>query len=257
MPCASVLFRAAATLPAGVIDALLTFKSHGNRVGALLLRNMPIDPDLPPTPTDGRSSAEKQTMTSENALLTVMSVVGHVIAYAAEKEGVLVQEVTPVRGMEQRQENSGSVRFHLHTENAFHAFPPDYVGLVCLRPDPGGGARTMICPAAAAVSRLGARTIDTLRRPVYSLRPPSSFPSTAPVLHRAPIISGPATEPFLRVDFYNTVAPDSAGADALAELRDIMEDAALTVSMRLGDLLITDNMTAAQPSPAMRVQPVG
>jgi L-asparagine oxygenase len=248
----AAMWSVAAHAPDRLIDCLLAFRRHGTRTGRVFIRNLPTDPVLPPTPEDGRRPAAKRTQVSESVLLTLMSVVGDVMSYTAEKSGTFVQEVTPIRGRDGRQENSGSVAFDLHTENAFHQFPPDYVGLYCLRADGAGGGRSILSSLRIAAPRLSAEAAASLRRPVFTVRPPSSFPSATAPLVASPVFAGPVEDPTLRIDFHHSAAPDAAAARVLNELRDALVDSVVTIDLVPGDVIIIDNVVAAHGRTAFR-----
>lgn len=129
-------------LPIGLTGPLLSFRRRPNPNGCLIIRNLPTDPELPQTPVDGRPAPEKKSWFSEYSLLLCMLYLGEPVSFLDEKEGVLIQDICPVKGQEKKQENVGSCYLEFHTEDGFHPYKPDYVGLVCLRPDHEGMART-------------------------------------------------------------------------------------------------------------------
>ncbi len=49
-----------------LVKALISFRRTPNPYGTLLIRNLPTDPQLPPTPLDGRFCAEKHSFFSVN-----------------------------------------------------------------------------------------------------------------------------------------------------------------------------------------------
>ena len=68
---------------------------------AFLVRNMPTDPELPPTPADGRAPPAKRTFVSEAGLVGLTLLKGGVVfGSATEKEGALVHQArTPPAGL--------------------------------------------------------------------------------------------------------------------------------------------------------------
>ena len=56
----------------------------------------------------------------------------------------------------------------LHVDYLAHESPPRYIGLVCLRPDPGGGGRTILARFRDAVATLGADERASLREQVFN-----------------------------------------------------------------------------------------
>ncbi|MBO8192286.1 TauD/TfdA family dioxygenase [Streptomyces oryzae] len=234
-------------LPAFLLEQLIRFRVTGNEAGTLLLRNLPVETPLPPTPGDGRfpdhwSALPLSTLTQ----LAVMSVLGDAISYADEKEGRLVQDICPLPGAEERQENSGSVLLDLHTEDSFHPYRPDYLSLYCLRSGPDRNAITVTGSIRAALPLLSPLCAATLREPVYRTRFSSSFGDAAAPRHTSPrpVLSGPADDPDLCVNFFGTEAVDERGTVALDELRGAVEKVLCGVLLQPGDLILIDNRTA-------------
>ncbi|MEU6620228.1 TauD/TfdA family dioxygenase [Streptomyces litmocidini] len=235
---------AAAALPAHVRRALISFRDRGNESGTLLLRGLPVG-ELPATPDRVEDEpAWTEVAVATIAQLMVMSVLGRSISYSDEKNGDLVQDVSPKRGAETRQENSGSILLELHTEDGFHPAAPHFLSLLCLRGDRDGVAATVTGGIGDVLPALDARTVEALRRPEFRTRFSSSFVHdtdeevlTPPM----PVLSGPAHDPDLRVDFHGTVGVTAEARDALATLQAAMLDALRGIVLRPGELIILDN----------------
>src|SRR5450631_1848766 len=104
-------------IPERIAAELIEFKRNSNSYGTLLFRNLPVDASLPPTPEDGSISRAKASSISEYNLLLLMMYLGEPIAYADEKEGALIQNICPVKGFEDKQENIGSTYLEFHMED--------------------------------------------------------------------------------------------------------------------------------------------
>lgn len=89
----------------------------------LVIENLPVDPHLPPIPTDGMRPAAKQAV-SEAVITGLLSGWSELLAFFNEKDGSPIHEVTPIPGMERVQSNAGRVRFGFHSDNAF--LPPRF-----------------------------------------------------------------------------------------------------------------------------------
>ncbi|WP_405427869.1 hypothetical protein [Streptomyces erythrochromogenes] len=233
-------------LPRRVLEALRTFRRHGNDAGVLLIRNMPTERAAPATPTDGFLPHWNELPVTTFAQLAVASTVGDVIAYADEKAGRIVQDVVPVEGAEGRQENSGTVYLELHTEDGFHPHKPDFITLMCVRADHERRARTVVGAAARALPLLSARSAAILREPLFRLRVSSSFGngSTDLLTGPLPVLSGTAGAPDLLADFH---AMEPLGEDARAALGELKSAFLATLRggvLETGDLLVVDNRTA-------------
>ncbi|MFD8884722.1 TauD/TfdA family dioxygenase [Streptomyces erythrochromogenes] len=235
---------AAAALPSRVRRALIAFRDESNAAGTLLLRGLPLG-SLPATP----DRVEDEPAWTEVAVATlgqlmVMSVLGRSISYSDEKSGNLVQDVSPKRGAEKRQENSGSILLELHTEDGFHPAAPHFLSLICLRGDRDGRAATVTGGIGDVLPHLDGETVAALRRPEFRTRFSTSFVHdtdeevlTPPV----PVLSGPEGRPDLRVDFHGTVGTTPAARAALAELEDAVLGSLRGTVLRPGELIILDN----------------
>ena len=234
---------------------LIHFRKNSNEDGMLLIRNLPIDQHLPPTPGDGGLAREKTSFLSEYVLLAQMLYLGEPIGYADEKNGALIQNVCPVRGKEEVQENCGSTYLEFHTEDAFHPHKPDFVGLLCLRPDHEHIAATAAASIRRALSLVPSKAQDILRQPLYRIRLSSSFgsdPTQIAYSHCLPALSDDALEPELSVDFYGMEALTLPGQLALKILEEALLKVAVEYRLLKGDLMIVDNRVAAHARTAFR-----
>nr|BBH88084.1 L-asparagine oxygenase [Thermosporothrix sp. COM3] len=234
-------------IPVRIAKALVDFRKNSNDYGTLLLRNLPVDASLPPTPKDGKI-CPKSTHVSECCLLFLMSFLGQFIAYADEKDGEIIHNICPVPGQEQKQENTGSVLLEFHTENAFHPYKPDYVGLYCLRPDHDLQAKTGTASVRRAINRISSRVLELLRQPLYRNRlAPSFMHNGSAPLYSAPlpILTGDYFEPDLCIDFFSTEALTPVADAALQIFKEALKQVLIQHALEPGDLIIVDNRTAA------------
>ncbi|MBD2699474.1 TauD/TfdA family dioxygenase [Spirosoma sp. BT702] len=67
--------------------------------------------------------------------LLLMSATGFPIAYEVQHNGRIINDVLPVEEFKNIDNSTAGVakRFNLHTEDAYHNFPPDFIGLFCIR----------------------------------------------------------------------------------------------------------------------------
>lgn len=237
---------AGCALPARLIAALMSFRCVGNEYGTLIVENLPVDADLPPTPSDGRLPDWELAPVSTIAQLAASSHLGDVIGFSDEKDGLLVQDVIPVRGAEDRQENSGSAFLELHTEDGFHPFKPDFLTLLCLRPDHADRAYTITGAVARIMPRLSRLCTETLRQPLFRIRYSSSFAQTGSAGFSEPIavLSGPLTDPMLVADFHAMEPLTLAARWAIEELETVLKGALAGTVLKAGTLLVVDNRAA-------------
>jgi L-asparagine oxygenase len=256
------LLQACAALPTDVVEQLLAFRADPAVPPAMLVTGLPVDEDLPPTPTDTRGESAKSGCVSEYALLAFAMLLGEPVAYRAEKDGALVQNVYPTVAQRDAPSNeSSAASLGFHTELTFsrwwpdrplHAAAPDFVLLLGLRCPAERAATTAIVPADRACARVGAENLTVLRQPQFQLMAPYSFtrdgdggrPWSPPVA----LVHGPPGAPSVAFDTACGVrALSPAGEQALSALKEACDDPDLRDSVQLGagDLFILDNHRCA------------
>jgi L-asparagine oxygenase len=116
--------------------------------GYILFRGIPIE-YLGETPKKNTEHlGEKNRLAKIQGIL--LHVLGEMIAYEAEGDGHLFQDVVPVKKMESLQTSVGSnIELEIHTEQAFSELRPDFLSLACIRGDPE--AFTYILPVSRIV----------------------------------------------------------------------------------------------------------
>lgn len=268
----SLAGRLGSLLPRNVDAALSDFADRSNHAGALLLRDLPIGP-LPSTPPHPDSALAKDVST-ELTLLTVARRLGQPVGYAPEHGGRVVQNLVPTReAADLQMSTSSSSTLMFHTETAFHPHRPRYLALLCLRGNPE--AATTLAPIFdildALPERTRATTIATMFEPRFRTAVDTSFlpaqlgePDTQPtsgasaatgnqndpqdhrVFHGAPhaLLSGTLDEPTFVFDADLTVGLDADAERVVHELNAAIENAALSVVLEPGDLIVIDNNRA-------------
>jgi L-asparagine oxygenase len=253
------LLQSASLLPPAFVETVLAFRTAmPGGPGALHITGLPIDPDLPPTPSDGMRPPFKAGHISECSLLCVGILLGEPVAYRAEKDGALVQDVFPTRADQAAPSNaSWATALDVHTELTFsrqaperplHLASPDFVLLLGLRCPEDRLAATDVIEARDICERIEERHLDELRRDQFQLQAPYSFtrdgdgsrPWSPPVA----LLRGSAAEPSLAFDSACGVRALSAAAeDALESLRTACQEPAIrrSVHLRAGDMLVIDN----------------
>lgn len=235
-------------LPKRVKRVIVRFKREGNVEGCLLVRGLPVDPDLPDTPPDSDRSPSKVTFRSEIALGAVAGALGEAIGYLQEKRGEIFQNVCPTPLNEREWSSESSKAFlPFHTETAFHPFMPSYVLLYCLRADTENGARTLIASVRHLYPSLNAQEQELLWEPVFETGIDYSFGSDTgkrgggPV---TPVCYGAREDPYFRFDPGLMRSDSPAAEELLAKLEQMAEKSARYVTLVPGDLLILDNRRA-------------
>jgi L-asparagine oxygenase len=256
------LVQAGAVLPVEAVQRLLEFRSSPYAPAAMLITGLPVDDDLPPTPVDGGPAPDKPGQVSECAILTVAMLLGEPVAYRAEKDGALVQNVYPSPEQKDSPSNESSAApLGFHTELTFsraapdrplHVAGPDFVLLLGLRCPADRLASTAVVDARQACARLDDRHRAVLRTAQFQLRAPYSFtrdddgsrPWSPPVA----LLRGPDDAPSLAFDTACGVrALTGEAQEAVTALTEVCQEADLIeqVRLRAGDLLAINNVRCA------------
>jgi L-asparagine oxygenase len=248
--------RAGRLLSEPVHDALCDFADQVGDAGALLVRDLPIG-RVGPTPDSPQAAADKDHV-SELVLLTVARRLGQPVGYAPEHGGQIVQNLLPTADDIGRQTSTSSgVDLEFHTETAFHPHKPRYLLLLCLRGE--ATARTLLTSIRQVVDRIPAATRQVLREPRFRTSADESFrrldPAGGPtdgaaaaarpwISDPVPVLGGAVDAPTFTFDADLMVGVDRQAADALEQLRRLVRDAHVAVTLEAGDLLVVDNAVA-------------
>lgn len=239
-------------LPVTLRRALREFRRHSGPTGSLLVRGMPVDENLLPATPAVDGSIQLSLSGPAAVLLLVACTLGDPIAFRAEKSGALVQDVVPVPGKEEFQGNAGSVMLSFHIENAFHEHRPDYVLLLCLRPDHDRVAGLRTACAREILPLLTDETRQTLFLPEFVTEAPPSFGANGDATCPHAVFSGAPEDPDMRVDLAATTPLTPRAKAALAELGEVFDQNAHTVRLTTGDLAIVDNHVTVHGRTAFR-----
>ena len=159
-------------LPEHFTEALEEFFAPTG-IPALMFENLPVDPDLPPIPTDGLRPRNKQAV-SEAVICGIVGMHGEILSYLNEKFGAPIQEVVPIQGMERIQSNAGRVQFGFHSDNAFlpRRFRQNGILLYGLR---NQDAATLVLTAGQIMEAAPADLAASLAKPIFRHACPASF----------------------------------------------------------------------------------
>lgn len=239
-------------LPDDLKRALIRFRRRPNGHGFLLIRNLPIEQDLPPTPI-GEADEERQDLTlSDLVLITVSLLIGEPIAYDDEKSGRLVHDIFPIKGYENNIEGRGSrAKFTHHTEDAIHPNRPDYLSLLCVRSDHNKHAINETSSVVDALPLLPASAISILRAPLFEVSPPLSFDS-GNIKATIPVLSGSLFMPEMRFHGHFMRGLTHEAEWALARLRSALEAVRVKSRLEPGDCLIVNNRTTTHARSGFR-----
>lgn len=139
-----------------------------------LISGYPIDNGkIGLTPVD-RSTKKDTSSTLEEQILLVLfgSLLGEPVGWSTQQAGHIVHDIAPVKGQESYQMGSSSKdELFFHTEDAFHPYRGDYLGMMCLRNE--SQASTTVA-SNRVLSRLSDDVIRILCEPRFVIRPDAS-----------------------------------------------------------------------------------
>lgn len=232
-------------MPRRLRRALVEFSKRGNADGALLLRNLPCDSDLPPTPTRSGQRVLKATCASELWMCCIASALGEPVAYLQEKQGSLFQDVFPtLQNADKLSSESSSILLDFHTEIAFHPYMPEYLLLYGLRQDPDKKARTIFSSVRRFFHLLPPGDRDALFCDLFRTGVDYSFGNVDELKGAGPLVSvlfGDRLDPFLRYDLDLMAGETPEAERALQVVRDLVNQVKRDVVIEPGSLLVLDN----------------
>lgn len=251
-------------LPTGLRAALHRLRSDSPTV-AVVLSGVPLGglDDVPTPQAFGHYSSDERSRRAEAILFLLASAVGTPFSFASQQKARIVLDVFPMPGHESDQLGCSSATFlEWHNEDAFHPLRADFNILMCVRNDQGA-ATTLV---AAADLGLNPEVEEELRRPQFAIVPDvshsysynsatsgvsadcavafSRISEMAEDLLRLPVLTGPASDPGIRVDFaYMPPELHTRAANAaLKTLQRAVERTGTRIPLAPGDVLVFDNM---------------
>ncbi|MFE8925820.1 MULTISPECIES: guanitoxin biosynthesis L-enduracididine beta-hydroxylase GntD [Streptomyces] len=230
-------------LPLRLRQTLEKLRQDGPYAYALVHGLVVDDEAVGATPSSwGDGPARDRTRRHEIQAVLIGSVLGEAFGWQSQQDGAVVHDVLPMREYENTQINFASQEpIWWHTEDAFHAFRPDYVGLLCLR-NPSAVATTVSC---AADWDLSDPAFDVLFEPRFRQLPDHSHSVTGDGAERRPVLFGPRERPYACVDPYFLEPPgDDRLAEVLRRFYDTVEASLRKVALAPGDMLLVDNRSA-------------
>ena len=256
-------------LPRSIRRFLHNFRINEPLRGLCLISGFPIDDQkIGPTPSHWKwRSDERRTIREQIFFALLSTLLGELFGWATQQDGHMIHDVFPIKENENDQIGTGSKEsITWHTEDAFHNYRADWVGLMCLRNHDETGTTASYLD----LKLLTAEQIDTLFDDRYIILPDDSHLAKnsgwaageqvdPEVIARVfanirklreepkkrPIFFGDRKQPYLCLDpyFMDPIEDDPGASDALEALSRAIDQNISSIVLQPGDVLFIDNLT--------------
>lgn len=266
-------------LPLRIRRFINNFRMGETGLGVCLVSGYSIDQlKIRKTPSDWHTKGQfSRTRQEEFFLILLGSLLGDVFGWATQQEGSIVHEVLPVKEHEDAQLGTGSNQdLWWHSEDAFHPYRADYVGLLCLR-NPGCVRTTF---ASVDMLRLSKTQMEVLRQERFIILPDESHQegncdggkhsalNTEYLLssayerivrmkrdpRRVPLLFGNAEAPYFCLDavYMRIAGADDEAQKALHDLVQAINASLEEIALEPGDCCFIDNYRTVHGRRAFR-----
>lgn len=172
-----------------------------------------------------------------------MALLGEPFGFASQQSGNLFNHIIAVKESEAVSNSSAGSRFHFdfHTEDAFHSYPPDYLGLFCVR--------NHEC-AITSLAEIPLDLINDRDRQLLMTCPIAMQPNAmhvdggATAQYHHSVLDGNIDQPYIRLNLNTLSLPDISDInlrEALRRLVEIIRNSYTSVVLESGDMLIINN----------------
>src|SRR5262245_29381976 len=122
--------------PKRIRKFLNDFKMSEPKPGICVISGYPIDEAaIGKTPSHWKYRSDiSPALEAELFLITLGSLLGDALGWATQQDGHIIHDIIPIKEYENEQLGIGSAQtLWWHTEDAFHEYRGDYIGMFCLR----------------------------------------------------------------------------------------------------------------------------
>lgn len=241
-------------LPRRIRSFLNDFKQSEQAPGICLISGFPVDDkSLGNTPPHWKDRPAFSLALAEEMLLVLYgSLLGDIFGWATEQDGHIVHDVFPIKENEDKQISTSSAQtIWWHTEDAFHAFSGDYVGMFCLR----NREQVPTTHASLDLVQLKPEHVKVLFEPRYLIHPdtshlesngfhpPQKTHETKVDPNKIAVFFGHPQSPYMRIDpyFMECRADDKEAQEALDALVKSIDGALASSVLQAGDCCFIDN----------------
>lgn len=260
-------------LPDDLVRFLIQFR-RSESAAAVLITGLAVDDiRIGPTPMHWSKQCDKNSTLREELYFVLLgSLLGDIFGWSTLQNGSLLQNVLPIQGEENQQSGHGSdMLLEWHTEDAFHPYRCDYLGLMAMR-NPDQVPTTF---ASIKVVDLTDRQLQILAERRFFIRPDtehlrrqqrdraSSSGKSRPKMCEiqdnpmpTAVLFGDLQHPYLCIDpfFMNAVPGDAEAAEVLSVITQQLEGRLADLVIGPGDVCIIDNYRAVHGRRAFKAR---
>ena len=206
----------------------------------------------------------KDTLEEQSYLVLLGSLLGSIFGWSTQQDGKIINDILPIEANTQEQLGTGSeTLLTWHTEDAFHPYRADFIGLFCLR-NPDKVATTV---SWLDVNKLSFEQRDVLSSNRFRIRPDEShLTKNASQIsvevqddkvkrafdrisemnsdeRKASVLFGDYDSPYLRLDpyFMDTLPEDPEAQTAFEALENVIDNGLYDLVLEAGDVCFLDN----------------
>lgn len=231
---------AAQDLPTSVRKTVVRFVER-DRAPALWLRGLTQVAEWCGATPDKPGEERIITSPAEIAIGLIMAMTGRLVAYRGQQNGRIFNDVLPQPDKAEIPNSSGGSKhdFGLHTEDAYHPFPPDYLGLFGVRNLEGAETFVSHLPHGLAP----AHYVEALSKPDFVSRPNKGSVGGEAIAVGRPVLFGDLANPFIKGNWARPPEiADPLQREAYAWLGEVLAAHAQRVVVEAGDILLVNNL---------------
>ncbi|MEN9582675.1 MAG: hypothetical protein RL641_629 [Candidatus Parcubacteria bacterium] len=206
-----------------------------------------------PTPIPYPEECANYKLNRYQVIHTVFSsLLGTPIGWSTQRKGSVINNIIPNASLASIPNSSSGVNydFGFHTEDAFHEYKGDYLGLVCIRNNEEAVTRFFsvknLSLSNEDIAILSEEKFIIKNNPIHETEEFAFSPQS--------VLYGNKKNPFMRVNFANMHGIDTISESALNRLKKSSEVIAESVILRSGDFFYLDNFYTAHARDAYSTQ---
>ena len=249
LACGSLI---AQELPRVMRAQLRDFSENESSDGIIIRTGESLPNDHLPTPQDYDELGENYVFNDfqiAHALLS--SLVGTPVGFRSQRNGRCLNNIIPTQLLEELPNSSSGSRYDLglHTEDAFHEFKGDFLGLTCIRNHENAvtsfaSIKTVILPDEIKAELMKPQFFIG-HNPIHKMSGRIKCPPQS-------ILYGRTSSPCMRINTANTRGVNASAQCTLDRFTSILMKARESVVLQRGDFFYLDNFYTAHARDAYR-----